>query len=358
MKYDQFNFQSKVLHHYEHIQRYLNGKRPVPLNIEIDMTNACNHRCSFCVWANYINEVRATLPLEVVIRTLNELEALGTKSINWTGGGEPTLHKGFYQALDYSYKLGLDNGLITNGSLIKEEHDDQLLEQLVWLRVSMSGGTVQQYKEMHGVDDFEKVIRNMKRISERRSALHSDTTLGISMVVKPGSLHSIMNLVDISIDIGIDYLQLREDMFMSSPEKMWWKKQALPVIKRAEEQAKDARLKILGASYMGTQAHRTYPTKCHAHHFVLGINAEGYVAFCKNTRDNPYFFIGNLHQQTFTEIWGKSLKNRKLESSIKPAKCNTFCKNMGINKAIEDVIQGKITLPLEDAEIPIHINFL
>jgi MoaA/NifB/PqqE/SkfB family radical SAM enzyme len=358
MKYEQFDFESKVLHHQEHIQRYLDGQHPIPLNIEIDLTNACNHRCSFCVWATYIGEVRATLPLGIVISTLDELKALGTKSINWTGGGEPVLYKGFYEALDYSYQLGLENGLITNFSLIREEHDDQILEQLLWARVSMAGGLREQYREIQGVDDFDKVIANLKCISEKRRVRRSKLTLGIAMLVKPGNLHSVPDMVELASDIGLDYLQLREDMFISPPEKAWWKKQVIPVFNRAEKRAEEIGLKLLGAKYIDTQEYLNLPSKCHAHHFVLGINAEGYVAFCKNTRDNPDFYIGDLRKETFSNIWEESLKKREMESSINPISCATFCKNMGINKAIEDVVQCNITLPLVDPEPPVHVNFL
>lgn len=358
MEYKQFDFAAKVLHHDKHIQRYLDGRRPVPLNIEIDLTNACNHRCSFCVWATYIGAVRATLPLEIVIRTLDELKALGTKSINWTGGGEPTLHKGLYKALDYSYRLGLENGLITNLSQVSGEHDHQLLEQLVWTRVSMAGGTRETYREIQGVDDFDKVVHNLRRLSQNRTAQGSKINLGIGMLVKPGNLYSVMDLVELSIDLGIDYLQLRTDIFMTAPEKVWWSKQAFPVIKKAEKRAQETGLQILGATAQENQKHLEYPAKCHAHHFVLAINAEAYVVFCKNTRDNPDFYIGNLRQQTFTEIWETSLKNRELESSINPVNCATFCNNMGINKAIEDVIQGVTTLPVAAGETPQTLNFL
>lgn len=358
MQYEQFNFEEKVLYHENHIQRYLDGTRPVPLNIEIDLTNACNHRCSFCVWGDYIQTTRATLPFEVVIQCLNDLKLLGTKSINWTGGGEPTLHKEFYKLLNYSSKLGLENGLITNASLIREEYDEQLLDQLVWLRASMAGGNAEHYRKIQGADDFEKVLSNLKRLSMKRTSRHSKISLGIAMLVTRDNLSSVMSLVDRSIDLGIDYLQLREDMFMLESDKLWWNEEARLVIEEAENRVQSTMLKILGATYQKAQRHLEYPQKCHAHHFVLGINAEGYVAFCKNTRDNPDFYIGNLKEQSFSEIWETSLKNRELEASINPIKCATFCKNMGINAAIERVSQKSADLPEKMDPIPVHPNFL
>lgn len=178
------------------------------------------------------------------------------------------------------------------------------------------------------------------------------------MMVKPGNLFSVPDMIEIALDLDVDYVQLRGDMFMSEPEKVWWNKQAYPIIQKAVERTEGTGLEIVGAKYIETQEFLEYPSKCHAHHFVLGINAEGYVAFCKNTRDNPKFYLGNLKEQTFTEIWETSAKARDLEQSITPVNCATFCKNMGINKAVEDVVRGAATIPLVAAEVPETLNFL
>ena len=100
---------------------------------------------------------------------------------------------------------------------------------------------------------------------------------------------------------------------------------------------------------MSSQKYVDYPTKCHAHFFVMAINAEGNVTFCKNTKDNPKFYIGNLYKKTFSDIWLSSKINQKLEKDIKPKNCATFCKNMQINTAIEDS-EYSYTITAEDID--------
>lgn len=358
VEYRQFDFRTKVLHHAAHIERTLSGARPVPLNVEIDLTNGCNHRCTFCQWGNYIQESRATLPAELVRRTLLELRALGTKSVNFTGGGEPTVHREFHALLDFSFGLGIENGLLTNGSLLRSKDDDQLLRQLVWLRVSMAGGEPESYRAVQGVGDFDKVIANLGRLSARRAQINSTTELGVAMLVKPGNLASLPNLVGLLIDMGVDYLQVRQDMFSDPAEIAWWKAEAVPVLSDAIDRTQGTRLRILGARYIDAQADLSFPTKCYAHHFVLAINAEGYVCFCKNTRDAPDFYLGNIREKTFTEIWNESPRNHALERTINPANCATFCKNMDINTTVESVARGEARALSEDAPPPVHPNFL
>ena len=111
-----------------HVKRTLSKNKPTAINFEIDLTNGCNHRCSFCQWGSYLEYNRATLKSQIVVKALPELIHFGTKAITWTGGGEPTVHKDFFKILEKSYRLGLDNGLLTNGSLLKEKYDSHKYE--------------------------------------------------------------------------------------------------------------------------------------------------------------------------------------------------------------------------------------
>jgi MoaA/NifB/PqqE/SkfB family radical SAM enzyme len=358
VEYRQFDFRTKVLHQGRQLKAYVAGERPVALNVEIDLTNACNHRCSFCQWGNYIQESRATLSADLVRRTLGELRAAGTRSINFTGGGEPTLHRDFHALLDCSFKLGLQNGLLTNGSLLPQEHDDQLLEQLVWMRVSMAGGAREPYRAVQGRDDFDTVVGNLRRIAARRKQTGATTGLGVAMLVKRDNLASVPGLARTLADMGLDYLQVRQDMFSDPAELAWWRGEAMPVMEGLRGVTEGSGLRILGARYVDAQADLGFARRCHAHHFVIAINAEGFVCFCKNTRDKPEFYVGNLHDRTFTEIWESSLRIHELEGSINPANCATFCKNMDINNAVESVVRGESHPFAEDAPPPVHKDFL
>ena len=95
LELNQFDILSKTLTHESHIKSILNGNRPFPLHLEIDLTNACNHRCEFCVWSELLSKDKSTLPFDLVIKVLGNIKDLGTKAITWTGGGEPLLHKRF-----------------------------------------------------------------------------------------------------------------------------------------------------------------------------------------------------------------------------------------------------------------------
>ena len=54
MKLKNFDFTQKVYLHPEHVVKLKNSGRPFPMTIEVDLTNHCNHRCSFCCWGEDI----------------------------------------------------------------------------------------------------------------------------------------------------------------------------------------------------------------------------------------------------------------------------------------------------------------
>ena len=48
-----FDFGNKVLYHPRKIADIFDNRLVYPVNVEIDLSNRCNHRCSFCNCANF-----------------------------------------------------------------------------------------------------------------------------------------------------------------------------------------------------------------------------------------------------------------------------------------------------------------
>lgn len=334
----QFDILSKTYHHTEHIEKILNEERPFPLHLEIDLTNACNHRCKFCVWSELLSKDKSTLPFDLVIKVLDNIKDLGTKAITWTGGGEPLLHKRFTDILEHTSKLGIQSGLLTNGSLLGEEKDKQLLSQLEFIRFSIAGTDRESYLEIQGVDDFDKVICNLKRICSKEKK----PNVGVGILINRKNFYNLESFIKLLDKINCNFIQIRKDYFSDANESAWFDTE---VITMAIECNKKYNISVLGESYSELQLQLSYPEKCYAHYFQGNINATGDFYFCKNTRDNPKFSLGNIFQNTPEEIWNDSVNNKELESYITPMNCMTFCRNMGNNIAVENIKQNKSNLP-------------
>ena len=124
------------------------------------------------------------------------MKKLGAKAICFTGGGEPMIHKDFYEILSFTKKNDLDVGLITNGSAITKEHSLELIKNLQWIRVSVSGGDADSYNKVQGKDHFDRVINNIEILAKKKMEKDSDIKIGIRMLVNEVNLHTLSKLAD------------------------------------------------------------------------------------------------------------------------------------------------------------------
>src|SRR5438552_9652420 len=81
-----------------------------PMQVSIDLTNACDLSCEFC----YAPKVPATLPADKVDRWLAEVDQEGCLGIGF-GGGEPTLHPRFVEICRAASRRNLAVTFTTHG---------------------------------------------------------------------------------------------------------------------------------------------------------------------------------------------------------------------------------------------------
>ena len=333
-----FDFTKKILYHPEQIASYKNGERPFPITIEIDLTNRCNHRCDFCFYAEHIGVEadKPSLNTELLMQRLKEAKELGTKALSFTGGGEPTIHPDYTKIIKYAKELGFDLGTITNGSVITERNVDEYIDNLQWIRFSIAGGDKESYHKVQGVDQFEKIVDNLRLLSKRKTDRKSDLNIGVRALVTPDNIHAIVNMAHLIKDLNIDYYQLAPDQFTSDKGKFWNSEETQNIFYQVKEILSENNIKLLTTTFMEAQENLDKPTTCYAHFFMITITAEGHVAFCKNARGEADFYIGNIFEKTLKEIWGDTI-TKKIESWVKPNNCGLFCKHMSINNTMEDI---------------------
>jgi GTP 3',8-cyclase len=339
LKLHNFDFTKKILYHPEKISSYQKGERPFPITIEVDLTNRCNHRCSFCFYAEHIGVEadKPNLDTTLIKSRLKEAKELGTKAISFTGGGEPTIHKDYVEIVEYAHKIGLDVGTITNGSTITSRNVETLIENLQWIRFSLAGGDAESYKKVQGVDQFELIVKNIELISKRKHELKSNLNIGIRTLVTPENIHTLEKFATRIKDLHIDYYQLAPDQFSDDKGLFWNSENTQIIFKNVKKILDSTGIKLLTTTYMVAQENLDYPKTCYAHFFMIAILAEGYVTFCKNARGEDNFYIGNINDKSLKEIWD-DVKNKEIEKWVRPNNCGLFCKHMSINNTMEDLM--------------------
>lgn len=105
-----------------------------PESLQVSLTNKCNLSCIFCSVAE--RELKQQWDYYDLCKSIQKFMIVGIKTVEFSGGGEPTLHPEFNAITHFAKGLGLRLGLITNGLRLKyiSEH---VLKCYDWIRISM-----------------------------------------------------------------------------------------------------------------------------------------------------------------------------------------------------------------------------
>jgi len=125
----------KLLSHPAAISRFRMGYG-TPISLQIGPTSRCNLRCVFC--SNVNRKTHEDLDISQLSVLLYEMREIGTRTVEWTGGGDPLCYEWINEAIEMANHLKLEQGLITNGLLLTSHLQWMGLQRLKWLRISMN----------------------------------------------------------------------------------------------------------------------------------------------------------------------------------------------------------------------------
>ena len=127
---------SKLINHPIAVNRIIRTNRGTPISIQIAPTSRCNLNCVFC--SNAKRDKHEDLDLSVIKNILSILRYDGLKTVEWTGGGDPTQYKHINEAIKVAASLGLQQGFISNGVQVISKLFPDSLAHLHWMRISMN----------------------------------------------------------------------------------------------------------------------------------------------------------------------------------------------------------------------------
>lgn len=168
---------------------------PFPRQIQIETSNICNHGCSFCAYP-MMERPKRLMDQALFRQLVSEAYSLGAREIGLFAGAEPLACKWLEEYVAYCKSVGYEYQYIsTNGSLGNPERFKALLDAgLSSIKFSINAGTRETYKRVHGRDDFEKVIANVKFVAAYRKTLTQGVYLGASFVAMPDTAHEFNEL--------------------------------------------------------------------------------------------------------------------------------------------------------------------
>jgi len=178
----------KLYRHPDLIGSWRDG-RPIPQSLQVALTEKCNLSCKFCSVRN--REGGLEFNYDDLISATEEFIKLGAKTVEITGGGEPTCYPHLSNYVRYLNHKGMKIGLITNGIALCFVLTVSDLAMLDWIRISAN---VYDYVKRISIPEF-------------------DGTLGFSYVWTKGisTIQTLMDIKQIAIDANVEYVRLIPD---------------------------------------------------------------------------------------------------------------------------------------------------
>lgn len=298
----------KAAWHLDRIAQLREGRDIVPVHVQMILSDLCNQDCHFCAYrmeggftAKHFggNPIRF-IPTAKAKEILDDCAALGVKAIEFTGGGEPTVHKEWYEIIEHAQSLGLQTGLVTNGVRLRF---GPVIAKLTWLRVSVDAGTPVTYERIRRSKAWPQVMHNLE-ILGRTKGIDNPPLVGVGFVVTRENWTELRQACEIVKGFGIPYVRVSAMFSEGGADYYAGIEAGVEGQRVAAKLLEDDTFRVV--DFFGDrikdleQAAPDY-SFCGYQQFVTYIGGDQKIYTCCTNAYTPHGEIGDLREQRFSE---------------------------------------------------------
>ncbi len=344
----------KPAYHLDSIADMRAGIQPFPKHIQLILSDLCNQNCHFCSYrmdgglstelfrgeAGERNPNRR-IPTAKALEILEDARRLGALAVQFTGGGEPTVHPDAWKIIRAAKEMGFEVGLVTNGTKL-----DPFAAELEWVRISLDAAYPATYKAIRESDRFLGVIAATTNLSNgpRRCVL------GVGFVTTPENCDEVAEGCKVARDCGADYIRVSA-MFSESGGEIFSEEERAEIdaaIKWAQVHYDSDTFRVINlfGDRLGDldQASPDYDF-CGYQHMTAYIGGDQCVYRCCTTAYSRHGKVGDLSGQSLWEWW-ESPERVATYGNFRARSCR-FCMFNGKNRLINSLVDE-----------PKHVNFV
>jgi len=308
-----------------------------PSTLSFLLNDSCNHKCIGCDAMDF--KSNKSFPLSKIPDLIKDLKEMNCKNVEFCGGGEPTMHPDFEKIVRMFYENGFILGLITNGSLLKEKViDNDLVKCFNWIRVSTDASEAKMHKKIHGTDDFDKIVENIRElVNVNKEKNNSKTNISLRFLLYEFNVADMIHMYNLSEELGVNAINFRSARNCSNqitPEQAEKYERFLKLLK--EENSGHV-------SIFGTLKKSELKTKqCYLHWLWAIVTSSGDVLLCCWYQGRyKTHVVGNVFKNTLVDIYkGEAYKRaaKQLNSNKELLNmCNNYdCRYHKYNEIYEE----------------------
>ncbi|MFA4947149.1 MAG: radical SAM protein [Candidatus Krumholzibacteriia bacterium] len=187
----------------------------VPIHISVELSSRCNLRCPYCY--NEFSKNETELEASEVISLLDEWQTHGLLGAELTGG-EPLLHKGFWDIFEFCTQNFRRTGLLTNGTLVDKATAKRIgkAKDAVLLSISMDGSCPEVHDKFRGAGSFEKSREAVRLLSSE------GVLVRVGMSITPENIFDLENTVIMARDCGAKYFSFAPVLAFGRGKQVAW----------------------------------------------------------------------------------------------------------------------------------------
>jgi len=282
-----------------------------PVCIQIELTSACNCRCSHCY--NYwrpTSEKPKSMTKDVADRILQVMSEQEIKKACLTGG-EPFLNFKIFQYLTENMQSnGITVSTNTNLSVATDIQLNYALEHNLKIFTTVMGSNALMHDSMtNAKGSFNNTVKNIKR------CVSAGNDIMINILVSKPILHKVYDIASYIADLGVKYI-FASVVICPEYAKGTDKEPLFTFSEDDIAEVLNPLLLIRDKYGVNVSTITTFPLcslskvrdvtpfmnrRCVAGRTELGINCEGKVARCPQSGD----YVGDLMTEDFQTIWSR-----------------------------------------------------
>jgi MoaA/NifB/PqqE/SkfB family radical SAM enzyme len=353
----------KAAWHLDKIGELRRGGQIVPAQVQLILSDLCNQDCHFCAYRmsggfsteqfagpNGEKNPNRKIPTDKAREILDDCASLGVKAIQFTGGGEPTVHPDHLFLFEHAQGLGLETALVTNGVLFRSGWE-QSLPKMKWVRVSIDASSASEYAAVRRVkpEFYAQALGHVAQLAAEIKKQGTDCLLGVGYVLTLENWSHAYDGVRVIRETGAANVRLSA-MFSSEGADYYGRT-------RGAIQAEIARVKTLerddfkvidlfGNRIADLIQHAPDYEFCGYQQFNAYIGGNLRVYRCCTTAYTAHGEVGDLTNQTFA-AWFYSQEKRASYAEFDARSCST-CQFNEKNRSIVYLVD----------QSPTHVNFV
>ena len=293
-----------------------------PTEVDLLLTSGCNLQCKHCLIPQTPTPLPEELTTEEIKQLLLQLDQFGVFMVRLSGG-EPMMRPDFLEILQFASELKFGLRLLTNGTLLTEQHLtalSQISKRKNWglmVNISLDGATAQSHEWLRGVPGcFQRTVETLEHLNE------ANVRCTVETILHQNNIDEIEDLVQLCITLGVKGLNMHPADSVAKatrhPDTLLSTKDVInlvPVMHDLQQRYGD-KVEIefdmrhhcqfvepLSGLHLPDNVFTLPRNACQAGMYSMSIGPNGKVYPCNYAIGHDYLEIGDIRKEQLLDIW-------------------------------------------------------